>query len=224
MDFIWFKKSVDGWEEAALAVKGSKAKIVALQVQKKYGDLIHGFMLNSLTRDEFLEEVSKRYGTSSPRMDNSAGWVNVVIAAKEAEKGVYPIEPNLDKVLDKVKEKVKISEKLKILKEAESWYLNRSGWFSRFLALIRFPFNLLPRFEPILRIEIAWAKFWLSLFATVVNNIPGDQKDYVAALKFMLDTIEDEMLKELLTVRKIGEPVAVVEDLFVQIKPKLRES
>ncbi|MBR9679428.1 MAG: hypothetical protein GOU99_00045 [Candidatus Altiarchaeota archaeon] len=224
MEFIWFQLTEMGWRQAAAQLEHKKNKLIALQIEKQYVDMVNGYMMDVMTRDELIEEMGKRFGTTMPEKDPRTGWIHILDAAKKLDKGVYPIAPNPTAVLDSIKQKVKIDEKLKILKQAESWYVNRTGWFSRFLSLVRFPFSLLPQSEAVLKIEMSWAKFWLSLFSKIVNFVPGDQNDYVAALKFMLDAIEDKMVEEIQTVAKVGKPVVIAEEIFVGIKTKLAES
>ncbi|MBR9681592.1 MAG: hypothetical protein GOV00_02200 [Candidatus Altiarchaeota archaeon] len=129
--------------------------------------------------DRFIDQIAKRTGTPDPELSPKTGWVHVIKMARDTTTSVLAIEPDLDIVLKTIEKKLTVKDKKKVLHEARLWYLSREGFLKRLINFFDFPVRLI-RLPPELR--TMWINVWMNVYATVANIIPGDQRDFVAAV------------------------------------------
>jgi len=177
--FVPVEWSVEGWKRAAELVFREKPAYIYLQAPDKFQDLINRFIRGLIPWERFLDQIAKRTGTPSPEIDPKTAWVHVVKMARNTTTPLIAVEPDLDKVLKSVEKKLTVKDKKKTLHEARLWYLGREGFLKRLISFFDFPVRLL-RLPPELR--TMWIGFWMNVYGVIVNVIPGDQRDFVAAV------------------------------------------
>ena len=194
MKFVPIEWTVDGWKRASKVIFKDKPKAVYLQAPSKFQDLINHFIRGMSPWDRFLDQIGKRTGTPNPEIDPKTGWVHVVRMARDTTTPVLALEPDLSKVLKAIEPKLTVKDKKKVIHEAQLWYLSREGFLKRLITFFNFPVKLL-RLPPDIR--TMWVSFWMGVYATIVNIIPGDQRDFVSAVALADTEIAQAFAKKL---------------------------
>ena len=165
-----------------------KDKPVLIQAPDRYQHLVKRFTDGLLPWEEFLTEVSKRTGSERP--EREIFWPRIVRECGEKNVPVKLVEPDIDKILDAAKKKLQIKgEKADhIVQEARLWFLSGAGYISHFFAAFDAMFFWLP-FKHFFR--VAWLRFW----SLLVNIVPGDQRDIIAAVNFAYASMTDKLVK-----------------------------
>lgn len=197
MKFIPVDWEVESWKDASKLIFKKKVSHVYVQAPEKFQDLINHFIKGLSPWDRFLSEIASRTGVPNPETDPRTGWVHAVRMSRDTAARVLAVEPDIDQVLEKVESKLTIKDKQTVLHEARLWYLSREGFLRRLINFFDFPVQFLPP-----NFRMGWARFWLKIYGALVNIIPGDQQDFVAAV-----SIGDSLLS-----RRMAEALDQHED------------
>lgn len=202
MKFVPIEWTVSGWKRGADIVFKKKPEFIYLQAPDKFQDLINRFIRGMIPWDRFVNEIAKRTGTPNPEMDAQTGWVHVVRMARDTTTPILVIAPDIDVILKKIESKLKIKDKKKIIHEARLWYLSHEGFLKRLIQFLDTPvkFIRLPA-----ELRTMWISFWMSVYSIIVNIIPGDQRDFVAAVS----------LGDVEIARTLAERLSKLEDGYV---------
>ena len=145
---------------------------VFIQAPRSKQFLVEKFMADKLSYEKLREELG----------DYVAGLV--LRAKQKGIKFVELVEPDLEEVMHFVNENLKIKGEARerILRETEEWLKSMRGFYASF---IKFLYNLF-FFLPV-RLRLRAVEFFADLFSWLVNIIPGDQYDVVAAINMALE-------------------------------------
>jgi len=198
MKFIPVDWDPEAWRKASERLFKEKATRVYVQAPARFQNLITHFIRGLSPWDRFLEEVAKRTGVADPEQDPRTGWVHAIKMARSLTAKATAIEPDPGKLLEAVEKKLTIKDRKPAIHEAHLWYLSREGFLRRFISLLDFPVKFLaPGFR------IRWIRFWLMIYGALANILPGDQKDFVAAVA-MADHLMAQRMAEALKDQEEG--------------------
>ncbi len=176
-----------------------ESSYICLEAPPRFQELVNSFLLMEITGEEFLEELKLRLGPKRP------SWVETVFnALGKAEVKLIGVDAG--EVKHKVMERMSL-KKESVIEQAISAFYNGNHVLQRI-------FNVL---KP-LGENFAW--FMLRNIAIILNLIPGDQSDYIAAYYFL----EEEMCRELLercdAPELFANPkhIALLKSLLLEVK------
>ena len=192
MKVIYVGDSLSSWEKASEKIREEKPFKVAIQAPSRFQPLVDSLISNSITWREFINQVASRTGIENPERSELTAWVHAVRACDLIAARALLIEPDIDEVLQRIREKLTIKEKERIIQEARVWYISRTGFPRRMLSFILSIFFFLPHF---LRIWIA--KAFMSIYSFIANVIPGDQHDVLVAITLADGLIAREMARRI---------------------------
>ena len=163
---------------------------VFVQGPKKFQPFVEDYLRGALPYEIFLHEISKRTGTENP--ETSLLWVKLVYTCQKHGLNVKLIEPDIDPILKKVSKELHLKDEVKfrVLQEARMWFLSNSGYVAHFYAAFDTMFFWLP-------FHLFFRRLWLKIAGAIVNLIPGDQQDVLAAVSKAYDEIGKKISEEL---------------------------
>jgi len=169
-------------------------KPVLIQAPDRYQNLVGQFTQGLLPWEEFLTELSKRTGSERP--EEELFWPRIVRKCSERNLSVKLIEPDIDKLLGAAQKKLQIKgdKSRHIMQESRLWFISGAGYINHFFSAFDAMFFWLP-FKTVFR------RIWLKFWSFIVNIIPGDQKDVMAAVNFAYDSMTKKLVKMLAKVR-----------------------
>lgn len=181
-----------------------KDKPVLIQAPDKYQHLVDQFTGGLLPWDKFLDDLSKRTGFERP--EEEMFWPRIVRECSERNVNVKLIEPDIDKLLGAAQKKLQLKgdKSRHVIQEARLWFLSGAGYIHHFFAAFDAMFFWLP-------FKMFFHRIWLKFWSFIVNVIPGDQKDVVAAVNFAYDAMTNKIVKML---AKAGDSTVFLDDII----------
>ena len=148
--------------------------------------------------------MSKRTGSERP--EEELFWPRIVRECSERNVPAKLIEPDIDKLLGDAQKKLQMKgdKSRHIIQEARLWFISGSGYINHFFSAFDAMFFWLP-FKSFFR------RLWLKFWSFLVNAVPGDQKDVMAAVNFAYDSMTKTLVK---TLAKAGDSTVFLDEII----------
>ncbi len=180
----------------------STVEVLILPIERKKEKIIKLYAAGILSREALEKHLMVAGGLFSSYYPR---FLKIADIAKQKKIQIAGIEGDVDSIIEAVRGKIKEGRNRKVLQEARLWLISNEGPVERFLRKIDRLLKPLPG-----GLRQLLVNFISGIYGFIVNIIPGDQLDAVAAVNAAREIICKEIVRKATRYCREGLQVGIV--------------